>query len=114
MVYRQILGRTRRRGSDQRILRVVVDVVDVCTSLKSQSTDRKKFTEAIGYPVKKSEVSYDKFPIGGAPGGEDEKETASSFGTGEMEELDRFLSSAAGDGAESTPTVEDDLASLYG
>ncbi|GFR91208.1 BA71V-QP509L, partial [Elysia marginata] len=39
---RQILGRITRRGSDESILRIVVDIKDVRTALKSQSSDRRK------------------------------------------------------------------------
>jgi hypothetical protein len=61
---RQILGRARRRGSDQSIVRIVVDVVDVCTGLKSQFNDRKKVYKSMNYPIKVSQVSYDQIELG--------------------------------------------------
>ena len=58
----QTLGRILRRGSDESILRVIVDVVDVCTGLKSQSTERKRAYTMKGYPVTKIKYSYEGFP----------------------------------------------------
>ena len=66
----QTLGRILRRGSDESILRVIVDVVDVCTGLKSQSTERKRAYTMKGYPVTKIKYSYEGFPEpAGAPVG---------------------------------------------
>lgn len=97
---RQILGRTRRRGSDQRIVRIVVDIVDVCTSLRGQFSDRKKVYKAIGYPVKTSKVSYEQVATT-----ETTEQVINSLATGDLEELDRLLAG---------PTEEhDDMALLY-
>ena len=66
----QTLGRILRRGSDESILRVIVDVVDVCTGLKSQSTERKRAYTMKGYPDTKIKYSYEGFPEpAGAPVG---------------------------------------------
>jgi hypothetical protein len=39
---RQIIGRILRRNSDDKIIRQIVDIVDVYTPLKSQSYERIK------------------------------------------------------------------------
>ena len=57
---KQLLGRIKRRGSDQRIRRVVVDIVDVCTGLKSQSTDRNRSYKNEGFPVYTTRTSHDR------------------------------------------------------
>jgi African swine fever virus helicase len=58
---RQILGRTRRRGSDESILRLVSDIVDVRTGLKGQAADRRKLYAAMGYPFTKVSVSWEAY-----------------------------------------------------
>jgi hypothetical protein len=55
----QIGARIRRRGSDQLIRRVIVDIVDVRTPLKSQYSERAKQYKAWNYPVVTKDVSYD-------------------------------------------------------
>ena len=57
----QTLGRILRRGSDESILRVVVDIVDVCTGLRGQSADRKRAYTLKGYPVTKVVCSFADF-----------------------------------------------------
>lgn len=63
----QILGRILRRGSDESIVRVVVDVVDVRTGLKSQAAARRRAYAAKGYPVERIAASHDSAP-GATPG----------------------------------------------
>jgi hypothetical protein len=57
----QTLGRILRRGSDESILRVVVDIVDVCTGLRGQAADRKRAYTLKGYPVTKVVCSFADF-----------------------------------------------------
>ena len=57
----QILGRILRRGSDQTILREVVDIVDVRTGLKSQFSDRKKDYEKKGWPISVVKASWEEY-----------------------------------------------------
>ena len=64
---RQILGRILRRGSDESIVRQVVDIVDVNTGLKSQYADRRKVYREKEYPESVAKVSWADFPGGGAP-----------------------------------------------
>lgn len=58
---RQILGRITRRGSDESILRQVVDIVDTRTGLRGQLTDRKKIYSAKGYPVAVRPASWESY-----------------------------------------------------
>lgn len=55
---KQIMGRVLRRGSDQRIKRLFVDLVDMRSSLKSQYNDRLKVYKSMGYDIKKIKVNY--------------------------------------------------------
>ena len=64
----QTLGRILRRGSDESILRVVVDIVDVCTGLRGQAADRKRAYTLKGYPVTKVVCSYADFAAEEAAG----------------------------------------------
>ena len=57
----QIIGRILRRGSDQTILREVVDIVDVRTGLKSQYGDRKKDYEKKGWPISVVKASWEEY-----------------------------------------------------
>lgn len=59
----QLNGRIRRRGSDQNILRQVVDVVDVRTALKSQSADRTRSYKALNYTVKTVKVLFSEVKV---------------------------------------------------
>lgn len=54
----QILGRITRRGSDESILRLIVDIKDVRTALKGQSSDRRKVYKAKNYPIFRVRVDY--------------------------------------------------------
>jgi hypothetical protein len=58
---RQIVGRVLRRGSDESIVRQFVDIVDVCTGLKGQFTDRRKVYKEKGYSLTKLAVSWTEF-----------------------------------------------------
>jgi len=55
---RQILGRILRRGSDESIVRQVVDIVDTRTGLRSQAADRRKIYLEKGYPILKAAASW--------------------------------------------------------
>ena len=57
----QILGRITRRGSDESILRIIVDVKDVRTALKSQNTDRRKVYKAKKYPIYRVIVDHTEY-----------------------------------------------------
>ncbi|MDE2101543.1 MAG: DEAD/DEAH box helicase family protein [Patescibacteria group bacterium] len=59
----QILGRVERRGSDQRIVRVKVDIIDVRTALKGQAGERLKVYKAKGYKIVNSKVSYEDIAL---------------------------------------------------
>lgn len=54
----QILGRILRRGSDESIIRQVVDIVDVSIGLKSQVTDRRKIYKIKNYSMSKVKVHW--------------------------------------------------------
>lgn len=56
---RQILGRILRRGSDESIVRKIVDIVDARCCLKSQYFDRKKIYIEKGYPIEMVRVDND-------------------------------------------------------
>lgn len=47
----QILGRIFRQGSDASIIRQIVDIVDVCTSLKTQYYDREKIYKSRNFKI---------------------------------------------------------------
>jgi hypothetical protein len=59
---RQILGRITRRGSDESIIRQVVDIVDVRTGLKGQISDRRKVYKAKDYPIQVASTSWEDYP----------------------------------------------------
>jgi hypothetical protein len=86
---RQILGRILRRGSDESIVRQVVDIVDVNTSLKSQYADRRKVYREKEYPETVAKVSWEDFAEGGAG-------------------ADRHEGGGAGAGAAGRPDASDD------
>jgi superfamily II DNA or RNA helicase len=48
---KQIIGRILRRGSDESIIRQIVDIVDIRCNLKNQYFDRKKVYIEKGYPI---------------------------------------------------------------
>lgn len=54
----QILGRILRKGSDQSIVRCVVDVRDMGTKLGDQAYTRRKVYNTKGYPIKKIVYHY--------------------------------------------------------
>jgi hypothetical protein len=90
---RQILGRILRRGSDESIVRQVVDIVDCRTGLKGQAADRRKIYREKGYPISKVAVSWDS---GAAPAAEAAaQDEDSAFADWTSEEL---LAAAMGDG----------------
>jgi hypothetical protein len=64
---RQILGRVFRRGSDESIVRLIVDIVDVRTGLRGQFADRRKVYLEKGFPVVRVAASGDG--AAGAAGG---------------------------------------------
>lgn len=53
----QIIGRIFRMGSDYNISRVIIDIVDMCTSLKSQYYERKK-----EYARRNLEITSEYYP----------------------------------------------------
>jgi hypothetical protein len=63
---RQILGRILRRGSDESILRQVVDIVDTRTGLRSQAADRRKIYLEKKYPVSRASASWEEYAAPGA------------------------------------------------
>ncbi len=62
----QTLGRILRRGSDESILRVVVDIVDVATGLKGQAAERKRAYAGKGWPVTRVQVSHAEYALAAA------------------------------------------------
>jgi len=55
---RQIDGRMLRRGSDESIVRQIIDVVDKCTKLGTQSTSRCKVYRERGFVIKRTKKSW--------------------------------------------------------
>lgn len=66
---RQILGRILRRGSDESILRQVVDIVDTRTGLRGQAADRRKVYVDKQYPITRESVSWEDYAPPRPPGG---------------------------------------------
>jgi hypothetical protein len=62
----QIAGRVLRRGSDQTIVREIVDIVDMRTGLKSQWLDRAKDYKKKGFPVSIVKAAWSDFVEKGA------------------------------------------------
>ena len=58
---RQILGRILRRGSDESIVRQVVDIVDTRTGLRGQAADRRKVYLEKQYPITKGAASWEDY-----------------------------------------------------
>lgn len=56
---KQIIGRILRRGSDESIVRNIVDIVDVRCNLKNQYFDRKKIYIEKNYPIETVKVESD-------------------------------------------------------
>lgn len=63
----QILGRITRRGSDESIVRQVVDIRDTRSALKSQSAARLAVYRAKGYPVTRVQADFARFAEERAP-----------------------------------------------
>jgi len=61
---RQVLGRILRRGSDESIVRQVVDIVDTRTGLKSQVADRRKVYVEKMYPISKVAFGWESYTEG--------------------------------------------------
>ncbi len=59
----QILGRILRRGSDQRIVRVVEDIIDDCTALRKQFAKRKVVYKAKGWPIETVAASWEDYEL---------------------------------------------------
>ena len=57
----QILGRIIRRGSDESIRRAVVDIKDVASPLKGQSSDRRAAYKKKGWPIARVRASAADF-----------------------------------------------------
>jgi hypothetical protein len=55
---KQILGRIMRRGSDEKIIRQVVDIVDCRTCLKNQILDRVSVYKERDYEITSREIKY--------------------------------------------------------
>ncbi|MFA6165821.1 MAG: DEAD/DEAH box helicase family protein [Gemmatimonadaceae bacterium] len=109
---RQILGRILRRGSDESIVRQVVDFVDVRTGLRGQYADRRRIYLEKKYPIQKVSVSYEDYPEGAAPSaaapGAAAPETEDEFATMSVAEL---LAAALGDDeTEAADKTENDAA----
>lgn len=60
----QILGRITRRGSDEGILRLIIDIKDVRTALKSQNTDRRVVYKEKKYPIYRVQTDFEEFAEG--------------------------------------------------
>jgi hypothetical protein len=56
---RQLLGRIIRRGSDQSIVRQIIDVKDMRSPLKNQNTTRRKTYKLKNYSIYMVEHHYD-------------------------------------------------------
>lgn len=55
---KQIIGRIFRKGSDESIIREIIDIVDIGTVLKSQYNDRKKIYKERKYEIVTTNESY--------------------------------------------------------
>lgn len=62
----QILGRITRRGSDESIVRQVIDIVDVRTGLRGQVQERKKAYKAKGWAVTTVRARWSDYPLAAA------------------------------------------------
>ena len=95
---RQILGRVLRRGSDESIVRQIVDIVDVRTGLRSQVSDRRKIYLEKKYPISKVGISWEDYSepdsggepgsgSGGEPGGNSNKSIEEEFADLSLDDL---------------------------
>lgn len=57
----QVLGRVLRRGSDESIVRQIVDIVDTRTGLKGQIADRRKVYKAKNYELAKASATWEDY-----------------------------------------------------
>jgi hypothetical protein len=64
--WKQVSGRILRRGGDERVLRVIVDVVDTAVRLKSQVYDRRKVFQARGFEIRRVDARAAQFVRDGA------------------------------------------------
>jgi len=55
----QIVGRITRSGSDQSIIRQVIDIKDMCSPLKNQNSERRKVYKDRKYPIYIVEHEYE-------------------------------------------------------
>ena len=55
----QIVGRITRSGSDQSIIRQVIDIKDMCSPLKNQNSERRKVYKDRKYPIYMVEYDYE-------------------------------------------------------
>lgn len=62
---RQILGRVTRRGSDESIVRLAVDIKDIRTALKGQSSDRRRIYKEKEYPIFRVRADFTDFAEAG-------------------------------------------------
>jgi hypothetical protein len=62
----QILGRITRRGSDESILRLVVDIKDLGSPLKRQIADRVLVYKKNKYPIFRVRVAHTDYASAGA------------------------------------------------
>jgi hypothetical protein len=62
----QVLGRILRRGSDESIVRQIVDIVDTRTGLKGQIADRRKVYKAKNYELTKASATWEDYGEGAA------------------------------------------------
>jgi len=58
----QIIGRILRKGSDEKIVREIIDFVDMNVSLKTQYTTRKSVYTARNYPIETLKIKYNEVP----------------------------------------------------
>jgi len=64
--WKQVSGRILRRGGDERVLRVIVDVVDTAVRLKTQVYERRKVFQARGFEIRRVDVRAAQFARDGA------------------------------------------------
>ena len=102
----QIIGRILRRGSDQSIVREVVDIVDMRTGLKSQFTDRNKDYKKKGFPVSVVKADWTEYLDGNAEakaGKAAAPDAADEEDVDEELSLDDLLGAAPADDADAEP-----------
>lgn len=60
---RQIIGRILRYGSDVSIIREIIDIRDMCTSIKNQFSTRKQIYKERKFDIKTKIVKYDTIKL---------------------------------------------------